>query len=97
MDRERAARPSEKNLTDKELERIAEKIRKDGFAASIGRMNNDFAAIAAPLLKPSGAISATLTLLGSTDYVVGARRESYCKLIAETCVEIGKRTAMTSG
>ena len=89
---EREQRGPSNCLTDAEIEAMIVQVREEGYAATIGRLNNNFAGIAVPILRPDGAIVAALTLLGSVDYV-GQGKDAFLALLLDAGREIGRRMA----
>lgn len=96
IEQERANNPRMSALSEKQVDEIAKAVRKNGYVSTIGRLNNNFAGIAAPVFKPDGAIAAVLTLLGSTDYVVDARKDRFRDVLIDAASTIAGRMAKSS-
>lgn len=91
--REREQRSEASCLADDEIEAVIAKVRADGVAATIGRLNSNFAGIAVPVFNADGTIAAALTLLGSTDYVVGERQDAFRASMLNAGTAISERIA----
>lgn len=90
---EREQRGPASCLSDAEVEATIAQVARDGYAATIGRLNNNFAGIAVPILKPDGTIVAALTLLGSTEYV-GEHKAAFLALLLDAGRDISGKIAL---
>lgn len=77
--------------SDSDLASSIEQARKLGYASTIGKLNRNFAGIAAPILDYSGKIAATLTLLGPSDYLGRARQKEFLKLLLDASATVSQR------
>ncbi|MCM8732263.1 IclR family transcriptional regulator [Hephaestia sp. GCM10023244] len=68
-----------------------EKIRQDGYASTVGMLNRNFAAIAAPVFDYSNRIAATMTLLGPSDYLGRTRQKELRKLLLNATQSVSQR------
>uniref|UniRef100_UPI00310103AC IclR family transcriptional regulator domain-containing protein n=1 Tax=Neorhizobium sp. EC2-8 TaxID=3129230 RepID=UPI00310103AC len=59
----------------KDIQKIIETVRKQGYAMTINSINSSFAAVAAPVFDYSGRIVATMTVLGSDKQLAGPRKK----------------------
>ncbi|WP_117193236.1 IclR family transcriptional regulator [Rhizobium terrae] len=61
--------------TAKDIHKIIETVRKQGYAMTVNSINSSFAAMAAPIFDYSGRIVATMTVLGSDKQLSGTRKK----------------------
>ncbi|KAB1083222.1 IclR family transcriptional regulator [Neorhizobium galegae] len=70
-----AASLSPRVTTTKEIQKIIETVRHQGYAMTVNSINSSFAAIATPVFDYSGRIVATMTVLGSDKQLAGPRKK----------------------
>jgi len=68
-----------------------EKVRKQGYASTVGMLNRNFAGMAAPIFDYSHKIAATITLLGPSDYMNRARHKEFGNLLLEATRSVSQR------
>ncbi|MFB9948737.1 IclR family transcriptional regulator [Rhizobium puerariae] len=73
---EEAATLAPRITTAKDIERIVETVRRQGYAMTINSINSSFAAMAAPVFDYSSRIVATITVLGSDKQLAGPRKKT---------------------
>ena len=78
-------------LSDAEIAESIEKVHKLGFASTVGMLNRNFAAVAAPILDYGNNIAATLTLLGPSDYMSRARHKEFVSLLLDATRSVSQR------
>ncbi|SMF58162.1 transcriptional regulator, IclR family [Xaviernesmea oryzae] len=61
--------------TAKDIQKVVETVRKQGYAMTVNSINSSFAAIAAPVFDYSGRIVATMTVLGADKQIAGSRKK----------------------
>ncbi len=77
--------------TDAEIAESVEKIRKLGYASTVGMLNRNFAGIAAPIFDYSGKIAATLTLLGPSEFMGRSRQKEFVNLLLDATRTVSQR------
>jgi DNA-binding IclR family transcriptional regulator len=92
-DGEGSARPP----SPEDLAASLEKVRKLGYASTVGMLNRNFAGIAAPILDYSGRIAATLTLLGHSEFLGKARHKEFLKLMVDATQTVSQRMGAAPG
>ncbi|ODP36290.1 IclR family transcriptional regulator [Sphingomonas turrisvirgatae] len=68
-----------------------DKVRKLGYASTVGSLNRNFAGIAAPIFDYSNRIAATLTILGPSDYMSRGRHKEFAKLLLKAAQDVSER------
>nr|WP_047167807.1 IclR family transcriptional regulator [Sphingomonas sp. Y57] len=71
-----------------DLDQIATEVRARGYGSTAGRLNQNFAGLAAPIFAADGRLGAVLTLLGPTDYVSDDRQESFAAILMEAAAGV---------
>lgn len=61
--------------TAKDIQKIIETVRRQGYAMTVNSINSSFAAMAAPVFDYSGRIVATMTVLGADKQIAGTRKK----------------------
>lgn len=62
--------------TAREVQKIIETVRAQGYSMTVNSINSSFAAIAAPVFDYSGRIVASMTVLGSDKQIAGPRKDA---------------------
>lgn len=71
-----------------DLDEIAAEVRERGYGSTAGRLNQNFAGLAAPVFAGDGRLGAVLTLLGPTDYVSGERQQRFAAMLLEAAAGV---------
>jgi DNA-binding IclR family transcriptional regulator len=79
-----------------DLDQVAEETRSRGYSSTAGRLNQNFAAVAAPIFGADGRLAAALTLLGPTDFIAGERRDQFRAMLLDTTGEIADQMASSA-
>jgi len=80
-----------------DLDQIAAEVRERGYGSTVGRLNQNFAGLAAPIFGGDGRLAAALTLLGPTDYVSGERQKQFAEMLVEAAADVSRRVAAAPG
>lgn len=88
----RSASGERRPLTIDRLDGPIEDVRKQGYASTVGQLNQNFAAVAAPILAPGGTLAAVLTLLGPIEYVT-ANRDMCVELVPAAARRVSQQMA----
>lgn len=81
-----ARTPSEADVAE-----AVEKVRKLGYASTIGMLNRNFAGIAAPIFDYSSKLAATLTILGPSDYLSRTKQKEVLRTLLDAADGISQR------
>ena len=76
---------------EEEIAEAVEKVRKLGYASTVGRLNRNFAGIAAPIFDYSNKIAATLTLLGPSEYIARAKQKEFVRALLDAANDVSQR------
>jgi DNA-binding IclR family transcriptional regulator len=76
-----------------DLDQIAADVRARGYGSTAGRLNQNFAGLAAPIFNADGKLGAALTLLGPTDYVTEERQKAFAAMLVEAAAAVTKKVA----
>ncbi|MES2497371.1 MAG: IclR family transcriptional regulator [Pseudomonadota bacterium] len=76
-----------------DLDAIAATVRERGYGSTAGRLNQNFAGLAAPIFDADGKLGAALTLLGPADYVSDERQTQFAAMLTEAAASVSKRVA----
>lgn len=76
--------------SESEIAEAVEKIRKVGYASTVGRLNRNFAGLAAPIFDYSNKIAATLTLLGPSEYIARAKQKEFVRALLSAASEVSQ-------
>ncbi|MBT2187325.1 IclR family transcriptional regulator [Sphingobium nicotianae] len=79
-----------------QLDGPIEAVRANGYASTVGQLNQNFAAVAAPVLGPQGNLAAVLTLLGPIEYVT-ANRDKCVGLVPAAAQSVSRQLAEGAG
>lgn len=75
----------------RDIQKIVETVRRQGYAMTINSINSSFAAIAAPVFDYSGAIVAAMTVLGSDKQIAGPRMTSTTEALVAAAGRLSER------
>lgn len=84
-------------LSPEEITNSVAKVHKFGYASTVGMLNRNFAAIAAPILDYNNTIAATMTLLGPSDYMSKARHKEFVALLLGATRAVSERLGARAG
>ncbi|MBW6422282.1 IclR family transcriptional regulator [Rhizobium sp. XQZ8] len=88
---EEAASLAPRVTTVKDIQKIIETVRRQGYAMTINSINSSFAAIAAPIFDYSGRIVATMTVLGSDKQLSGTRKKPTLEALLAAAHHLSER------
>nr|WP_294054518.1 IclR family transcriptional regulator [Sphingomonas sp.] len=77
--------------TVQEMGESLDQVRRDGYSSTVGMLNRNFAAIAAPVFDYSNRVAAAITLLGPADFMNRTRQKELCKLLLTATQGVSQR------
>lgn len=75
----------------KDIQKIVETVRAQGYAMTINSINSSFAAMAAPIFDYSSRIVATITVLGSDKQLSGNRKKPTLEALLSAAHRLSER------
>ncbi|MBP1844031.1 DNA-binding IclR family transcriptional regulator [Rhizobium petrolearium] len=82
--------------TVKDIQKIVETVRRQGYAMTVNSINSSFAAIAAPVFDYSSRIVATMTVLGSDKQLSGPRKKQTLDALLTATHRLSERLGASS-
>ena len=77
--------------SDQEIAEGIEQVHKLGYASTVGMLNRNFAAVAAPIFDYSNKVAATLTLLGPSENMGRAKQKEFVRSVLDAANSVSQR------